>query len=206
MRRWLALAAAAVALAAGIFLFLLAVDVHRWQSRLAADDIAFRTAETRHDLWQPSQLLPGDLARSLLGVDDDLRTRHALQIFRLGRERVPFFVASSQMIAYRSEAQALLSRAADSDRERPRRAQELNLLGILELIAVGGGDPAERQKYLPRAADDFRQAIALDPTNADAKFNLELTLRLLQNASQSGGARSGLGGVTARGEESGSGY
>jgi hypothetical protein len=205
VRRWLGLAAAALAAAAGVFLLLLAVDVHRWQTRIAADDVAVRTQQTRHDLWQPPQIFPG-LARGLLGLDDDVRSRQALQTFQLGQPRVPFFVAGSQLIAYRSEAQALLSRASDADRDPPRRAQELNLLGILELIAVGGGDPGERQRYLPRAAEDFRQAIALDPASADAKFNLELTLRLLENARESGGARSGLGGVTARGEESGNGY
>ena len=205
MTRRLALGAALLATTAGVFLLLLAVDVHRWRTRMAADDVALRTTETRRDLWQPAQIFPG-LARGLLGLDDDIRSRQALQLFDLGHPRTPFFVAGTQLIAYRSEAQALLSRAADADRDRPRRAQELNLLGILELIAVGGGDPGERQKYLPRAADDFRQAIVLDPSNADAKFNLELTLRLLQNARESGGARSGLGGVTARGEGTGNGY
>jgi hypothetical protein len=205
MTRRLALGAALVATAAAVFLLLLAVDVHRWPTRMAADDVAYRTAETRRDLWQPPQIFPG-LARGLLGLADDIRSRQALQLFKLGHPRAPFFVAGTQLIAYRSEAQALLSRAADDDRDPPRRAQELNLLGILELIAVGGGDPGERQKYLPRAADDFREAIVLDPTNDDAKFNLELTLRLLQNARESGGARSGLGGVTARGEETGNGY
>lgn len=205
MKRRLALALALLAAAAGVFLLLLAIDVHRWQARLAADDVSFRTAAARRDLWRPPQLLPG-LARGLLGLDDDLRSRQALQIFDLGHPRTIFFVAGDQTIAYRSEAQALLSRAVDTDRNRPRASQELDLLGILELIAVGGGDPGERQKYLPRAADDFRQAIGLDPTNADAKYNLELTLRLLQISHESGGARSGLGGVTARGEESGNGY
>lgn len=205
MRRRLVLAGALLAAAAGVFLLLLAVDVHRWQTRIAADDVAFRTAITRRDLWRPPQLFPG-LASGLLDVTPDVRSREALQIFKLGHPRTIFFVAGDQTIAYRSAAQAMLSRAADTDTDPPRRAQELNLLGILELIAVGDGDPGERQKFLPRAADDFRQAIDVDPADDDAKFNLELTLRLLQNSSESGGARSGLGGVTARGEETGNGY
>jgi hypothetical protein len=43
---------------------------------------------------------------------------------------------------------------------------------------------------LRRAAASFRDAIRRDPSYEDAKFNLELTLRLLQQ----GGAPSGGGG------------
>jgi len=205
VKRRLALAGAALAIAAGVFLLLVAVDVHRWQTRVEADDVAFRTQPTRSDLWSPPQLVP-EVARGLLGVDDDVDSREALRIFKLGQPRTLFFIAGPQLIAYRSAAQALLTRQIETDTNAVRRAQELNLLGILELIAVGGGDPQSRQRYLPRAAENFRNAMALDPANEDAKFNLELTLRLLEKQRQSGGAQSGLCGTTARGEETGSGY
>lgn len=205
MRRPLALAAAVLAAGAGVFLLLLAVDVHRWQSRIAADDVAFRTQPSRSDLWSPPQFFPG-VARDLLAVGDDVRSREALRIFKLGQPRKLFFLAGPQLIAFRSAAQALLTRNIEEDTNARRRGQAFDLLGILELIAVGGGDPQTRQRYLPRAAENFRNAMAVDPANEDAKFNLELTLRLLEKQRQSGGAQSGLGGTTARGEETGSGY
>jgi hypothetical protein len=205
VRQKVALGSALLAAAAGVFLLLLAVDVHRWQSRMAADDVAFRTEPRRNDLWSPPQLFPG-VARGLLGVRDDVESREALRIFKLGQTRKLFYLAGPQLIAYRSAAQALLTRNIDHDTNPTRRAQAHNLLGVLELIAVGGGDPQTRQRYLPRAAENFRNAILLDEQNEDAKFNLELTLRLLEKQRQTGGAQSGLGGTTARGDEIGSGY
>lgn len=204
MRRWLALAVALLAAAAGVLLLLVAVDVHRARSTLAAGDVTYRTMP-HAAYWRAPQFVPG-IARSLLGIDDDVAVREAFQSFKLGIPRELYFVAGDQIVAYRSAAQAMLARISDVDHNAVRRSLELNLTGVLELISFPGGDPNERQKHLPRAADDFRQAMALDPTNADAKTNLELTLRLEQNPNHRGGAQSGLGGTTAKGEESGSGY
>ncbi len=206
MKRAIALAAALLFAAAGVFLLLLAVDVHRWQSRMAADDAAYRTKPATARLWNAPHILPAGVARGLLGVDDDRRIREALQVFKLGQPRKLFFVAGPDLISFRSAAQALLTEALDSETVPPRRSQELNLLGVLELISVGGGDPERRQQVLPRAAEAFRGAMASDPTNEDAKFNLELTLRLLQKDRQGAGAQSGTGGTTARGSDTGSGY
>ncbi len=204
MKRRLALSGALLLAAGGVFLLLIAVDVHRWQSRMAAGDVAFRS-NPRAASWKPAEIVPG-VARGLLGVDDDLQVRQAFLSFKLGMPRQLYFVAGDQVVAYRSAAQAMLARISDGDHDKSRKSQELNLTGILELISFPGGDPNERQKHLPRAAADFRQAIVLDPTNDDAKTNLELTLRLMQNPNHRGGAQSGLGGTTAKGEESGSGY
>jgi hypothetical protein len=202
--RWVGLVAALALAAAGVGALLLAVDVHRWRGQVAAGDVAYRT-DPRAAKWKPTQLL-GGVAEGLLGVQDDLAARQGYLAFKLGQPRKLYFVAGDQIVAYRSSAQALLARISDGDHDTSRRAQELNMIGILELISFPGGDPNERQKHLPRAAADFRQAILLDPSNADAKTNLELTLRLMQNPNHRGGAQSGLGGTTAKGEETGSGY
>jgi hypothetical protein len=204
MRRRLALAGALLVAAAGVFLLLLAVDVHRWQSRIAAGDVAVRTKPTGSSLWTPTTIVPG-VARGMLGVGDDLRVRQSIQLFRLGQPAVPYFLASTAVVAYRSEAEASLSKAIERDRDAVRRAQELNLLGVLELIGVGGSDP-QLSGTVPRAADDFRNAIALDPSNDDAKYNLELALRLLKRQRGGGATQGGFGGTVARGDQSGGGF
>jgi hypothetical protein len=206
VRRALALAAAAVLAGAGVALLLLAVDVNRQQSRIAADDVAYRTASARNDLWRAPTLLPASWSGRLLGVGDDIRARQALLTFKRGHTRLLYFVAGPDLIAYRSASQALLARAIDSEPDARRRSQELNLLGVLQLIAVGTGDPQERQRFLPRAAETFRASLAADAANEDPKFNLELVLRLLHQQRQSSESQNGKGGVAAKGRNNGNGY
>ena len=206
MRRRLGLAAALVLAAGGAVLLLLAVDVNRVQSRIAADDLAYRTAPARTALWRPPHLLPAAWSTGLLGIEDDIRAREALRIFKLGHPRVLFFVAGPDVISLRSSAEALLAREIDSEPDGRRRSQELNMLGVLQLIAVGNGDPQERQRFLPRAAETFRDSMAADAANEDPKFNLELTLRMMQRQKQSGESENGKGGIAAKGQNAGNGY
>jgi hypothetical protein len=206
MKRALGLGAALLLAAGGAALLLLAVDVNRVQSRVAADDLAYRTAPARRDLWQTPHLLPKTWATGLLGIEADIRARDALRVFKLGHPRVLFFVAGPDVISVRSSAQALLARAIDGEPDARRRSQELNLLGVLQLIAVGNGDPQERQRFLPRAAETFRASMATDAVNEDPKFNLELTLRMMQKQKQSGESQNGKGGVAAKGRNAGNGY
>ncbi|TML87630.1 MAG: hypothetical protein E6G08_10365 [Actinobacteria bacterium] len=206
MRRALGLGAALVLAAGGVVLLLLAVDVNRVEGRLAADDVAYRTAPARTDLWRAPHVLPAAWSTGLLGIDDDIRARDALRVFKLGHPRVLFFVAGPEVISFRSSAQALLARAIDSEPDARRRSQELNMLGVLQLIAVGNGDPQERQRFLPRAAETFRASMAADAANEDPKFNLELTLRMMEKQKQSGESQNGKGGVAAKGQNAGNGY
>jgi hypothetical protein len=207
MRRLLVLALAVLLAAAGVFLLLLAVDVHRWQTRIATGDVNYRTDPVHRALWTPSQILPGAPARSLLGVDDDLADREALQALKLGRPRVISYAASPRDLAARAAAQALLSRAAELDHDPARRGQQLNLLGVVELIAVGTANRQDQQRFLPQAIDTFREAIAVDPRAHDARYNLELALRMVKKRRQSGGeSQNGRGGIAARGRGSGTGY
>jgi hypothetical protein len=206
MRRAIGLGAALLLAGGGVVLLLLAVDVNRVQSRIAADDVAYRTAPERRDLWHPPHLLPASWSTGLLGIEDDIRARDALHVFKLGHPRVLFFVAGPDVISFRSSAQAVLARTIDSEPDAGRRSQELNLLGVLQLIAVGNGDPQERQRFLPRAAETFRASMAADAANEDPKFNLELTLRMIQRQKQSGESQTGKGGVAAKGQNAGNGY
>jgi hypothetical protein len=206
VKRAVALAAALGLTACAVTLLLLAVDVNRNSSRIAADDIAYRTAPERTDLWHAPHLLPATWSTGLLGIGDDLRARQALHVFKLGHPRLLFFMAGPDLISFRSSAQALLARAIDAERNPGRRSQELNLLGVLQLVAVGAGDPQERQTFLPRAAETFRASLASDSANDDAKFNLELTLAMLRQQKQTGESKTGKGGTVAQAQNTGNGY
>jgi hypothetical protein len=196
---------AAVLAAAGIALLLLAVDVHRWQSGIAAGDVAYRTRPGAAD-WTPSQLLPGGLARSLLHVADDVRAREALRAFKGSHPRRGVFLTPVSIVHARTIAQTLLTRAAADDRDAARRSQELNLAAVYLMIALDPFDPGARSQSLVQAADGFRAALASDPANADAAYNLELTLRLLAGHGPSGRAQEGRSGPHASSVGAGSGY
>ena len=90
-----------------------------------------------------------------------------------------------------------------------RRAQAANLLGIIALDLAASDDPGQRLRFLLYASRSFRGALTYDQNNEDAKFNLELTLRLLrqQPTSTGGGAAHGPGrGGGAALAKPGSGY
>ena len=72
-----------------------------------------------------------------------------------------------------------------------------------EEARLGGDQPTI---FLRRSLTAFREAIRIDPTNEDAKYDLELVLRLLETVSgdTSGGTGAQRGNVTARGAGSGS--
>jgi hypothetical protein len=76
-----------------------------------------------------------------------------------------------------------------------RQSRLLTLYGVMTLDARPLGD-SERSNMLRNAASAFRNAIELDPTNADAKTNLEAVLSTfgpinLVGPDPEGGASSG---------------
>jgi hypothetical protein len=184
-RRLVGFAAVTVALAAAALLALLAADVVRWQQAVERGDTRFGGVAGSRGMWAADTLLPAGVSRTLLGVGDDVEYREAVQRFRLVRPRQP--VTQFSQLTQRSGAERLLARVARSDGDRRRRAALSNLRGALALEEArlgGSSGPVVR-----RAAGHFRRAVELDPSNHDAKYNLELALRLL-----SGGARSSGGG------------
>ena len=204
--RWLA--AGVVALAAGIVLLLLAVDVGRWQDAFARGDVRFAAAPTRPHLWRPDELVPGHATRRLLDIDDDLEYRDVLRAFWLGRPNASPF-GGGNLDARRSEATVVLAHLIRTSHEPHRRAQAANLLGVMGLGLATTDDPGQRLRFLLFASNAFRGAVTADPNNEDAKFNLELTLRLLrqQPTSTGGGAAHGPGrGGGAALAQAGSGY
>ena len=105
---WRWLIAAVAALAAGICLVLLAVDVGRWNTAFARDDVRFKVQPTRSDLWKPRTLVPFHAAKRLLGVDDDLFYRQTLRHFYLAQPRANKYLHTN-IDTIRSEATVALA-------------------------------------------------------------------------------------------------
>ena len=190
----------AVALAVGaVVAALAALDVRAWDRAIARDDARF--ADTPAAVrWDGGARLPGDPARAVLGLDDDLALRRAVQAYR-AIAAVPRGVDNGALRGRaRASAQLLLAEVAASG-SRAQASQADDLLGTL--AASGGrvgGVPAEE-----RARAAFEAAVRADPTNADAKYNLELLVRRLESrgAREQPGAGSGSGARGRRGAGAG---
>jgi hypothetical protein len=194
MRRWIGLGVAALALAAAVILLLLALDVRRWVHRIAADDVAVTVNPARPDLWQPSETIPFGAARRMLGLDDALAYRQALQLFALGQPWYSAELVPVSIQQYRKLAQILLGRLAQHDLDPVRRSRELNMLGALSTVTVTPYDPAHRLSGLVHAATSYHAAVIADDRDDAAKFNLEVTLRLISRVPNAQKTLSGLGG------------
>jgi hypothetical protein len=175
--RRIALRAGALAcLVVGVFLILLATDVLRWSSALHASDVHYRANASAAGLWQIDALVPGDPGRSLLGIDDDLALRKAvrsLELSKLGSHAE----YKPQLIVQRADAEARLQTLASSGGgNRTQRSRAAELLGVLQL-ASPTSNPQQRSSFLLKAVANLQKAIQLDPSNDEAKYNLEVALR-----------------------------
>lgn len=194
MKRWLGLGVAALALAAAVILLLLALDVRRWEHRIAADDVGVTVNPARQDLWRPSQTAPFGAARRMLGLDYALAYRRALDLFALGQPWFNAELVPEPILQYRKRAQVALGRLAQHDPDPARRSRELNMLGALSTVTVTPYDPAHRLSGLIHAATAYHAAVIADDLNDAAKFNLEVTLRLITRIPSAQKTLSGLGG------------
>jgi hypothetical protein len=176
MRRGAALLAAGVLVGVAVVLALLAFDVRTWDRTIAAADARFRTDPAPVGLWEASEVLPFEPARKLLDVDDDLEYRRGARLFRLGRPREPV-LGFPRLPAFRAEAEAVLGAAAQREQDPVRKAQVLNLLGILAL-ARAAEEEVQTANLLRESISILRRAVATDPTSEEVKTNLELVLRL----------------------------
>ena len=206
-RRWGALAAAAGALVLAVVLAVLAADVLRWRGHLERADLRYAAEPSAAGRWHPDTRL-GGLSTRLLGVDDDVAFRRAAQRFRAVRPGVPAAVLGD--VAKRARADAALARITRGDESPKRRSLAATYRGVLAFEEARGAD-AEAPVFLRRSATEFRHAIRLDAGNDDAKYNLELVLRLLDTLdSEAAGGDAGQRGDTpasgAGAASSGSGY
>jgi hypothetical protein len=202
-------AAVLACLVVGVVLLLLALDVSRTRSAFAADDVRYRSAPGSK-LWAPTELVPGGVARRLLAVDDDLLFRRAIRGVLLSHPETPGF-SDPAYVVNRSEATAWLTDIVQQGDDDSRRSAAANLLGVLT-FADAVTDYENRGRLLESSAGRFRQAIAFDPENEEAKFNLQLALNRsqgLQLTEAGGGTSPSPGGQGSRGAgagDPGSGY
>lgn len=170
---------------------MLAVDVARLERALAADDARFAARPLAGGYWQDEGRLPFGVARRLLGLEDDLAHRRAVEAFWRSQPRRPLD-ERALFVEERTRAQRLLTEL-EGRAPTPERAGQIALLrGVLALVAAP--EEGDRRALVVAAADNFRRAVVADPRLDDAKFNLEAILRNSQNTIGSGEGTGGGGG------------
>ena len=169
------LAIGLVLASAGLLLVLLAIDLGSWHAAMVRGDVRFAADPGGRYPWAARTVLPFGAGERVLGVHDDVAYRQGVRLFRIGRPRVA--QPRDAAVRARSLAQTVLTHASRGDADLPRRSAEANLLGSLFLAGnAGTTDPAARGDFLVAANAEYAAAVALDPENDDAKYNLELTL------------------------------
>ena len=197
-----------VALALG----LLALDIARSRDALAHGDVQYRISPERLGLWRSSAIVPSDPAISLIGTEDDIELRRAVRSVRLARLDDPTVSVSDPEIALlRNDAQARLDALVAGDADATTKSRAAGLLGVIGLSRLSS-ETQDRTALLSATVANLQLAIALDPTNHDAKYNLELALqrsRGVQLTEGAGGQNPSPGGSGSSGAgagDPGSGY
>jgi len=188
-------AGALVALVAAAVLVVFALDVLRWNRQLSEQDLGFLAVPESATFHQPSALLPFGVAKKALAGEDDLVFRRQLQRFvRVRPGVVP--VDAVQFEQLRGETQVELARLSRVDSDPGRRSRAANMIGVLALDPERAPtDFEEYSRLVQGAIDAFRYAVELDPSNVQAKRNLELALRIPGTATLPPNAPSGSGDV-----------
>lgn len=210
-RRTVAFGAAAIlSFAVAAVLALLAADTWRWQERLAHDDARYPWSPPDGTLWQGSELVPFGAAAGLLAVNDDRELREAIRSLRAARLE-DAVVSDPELALRRNEAQARLEAIVDGELPAAWRSRAAGLLGVLGLSRFMY-ETEDREALLAATVSSLRRALELDPSNDEAKVNLELAYqrgRGLELTEGSAGANPSPGGSGSKGAgagDAGSGY
>jgi hypothetical protein len=183
VRRYLGAVLAVLGVAMAVVFGAFAIEVATTTRELMDDDFRFRA------LWDDLGFLPGSVGVKALGLDDDLEYRRAAAVFVTAAPSRGANV-SPKVEAARGQASLSLTRTSEAETDARRRSQLLNFLGLLPL-ARELEDATERSQVLRGVAGTFANAVEVDPTNADAKWNLEAVLRDAQFAGLPPNAPSG---------------
>jgi hypothetical protein len=165
--------AAAVCAALTVVLVLITRDVDRWETTMRAADVA--ASASRPSARKPPRVeetLPFSPAQSLLGLGDDVGFRRAVALFRGAYPRDDEFQRSPEGGAARIRAETALASVIRTDGNRRRASTASNLLGILTVVDAASAPTASGA--IDRSIVEFQDAVRLDPSNAQAKANLEL--------------------------------
>ena len=203
---------ATICLVVALALGLLALDIARTRDALAHGDVQYRISPERLGHWRASTIVPSDPAASLLGTQDDLELRRAVRSVRLARLDDPTVSVSDPEIALlRNDAQARLDALVAGDASAQTKSRAAGLLGVIGLSRLSS-ETQDRTALLSATVANLQLAIALDPSNDEAKYNLELALqrsRGVQLTEGAGGQNPSPGGSGSSGAgagDPGSGY
>jgi hypothetical protein len=171
-------AAAVLALMPAVLLAVLAVDLLRWERSLAKQDLRFSASPQGARFSQPPALLPFGVVERMLGGEDDLAFRAQLQGFARVRPGATNNL-NDPYLKLRGETQLGLAQLSRVDPDPARRSRAANMIGVVALDnRLAPQDPQALADLVNGAISSFRNAVEIDPSNADAKFNLEQALRI----------------------------
>jgi hypothetical protein len=185
--RWTAVG---VLLLLAVVLAFAAHDALSWRSAFSRGDARLASAPA-NARWRASPLLPGDPARAVLQIGDDLALRRSVRAFLVAEATPRGFDNGVNQASVRSGAEVILSDLA-AHGSAAGASQAGDLLGVLVAKAgrVTGGVTAD-----DRARAAFEAAVRRDPSNLDAKYNLELLLRRTKATTTRQGPGSGSGAL-----------
>ena len=148
-------------------------------------------------------LLNGTFARSDVQIVTKAGIRRTPQggVVDASRETLLDTLDASEIHRRQSRAENALAQVQDADHDAARRSAAATMRGVLlyeDALSTG----SRSTDLLPRSVAALRRAIELDPSNADAKLNLEQVLNLQpprQQRDRAGGGGGSTGGASYSG-------
>jgi hypothetical protein len=165
----------AVLLVLALVAALVARDAAAIRRGIEGSDLAFKAQPAAEGLWKIDTRVP--YSKRAFDVEDDLLYRRALRAYAVDARRGenPY---DFDRPAFRAEAQATLGSAEQSELEASLRSKAASLQGVLT-FAEAIQDPINGPALMRSVVGDFERAVRVDPTNEEAKYNLEYLLRLM---------------------------
>jgi hypothetical protein len=178
---------ACLVLAAGLVVF--ARDVQAWPKTFREGDVAFRAKPGDVRPWDSPDRIPYRPAERLLDVEDDVMLRRAIRFSQLTSDQSLFRESFINSPRPYQPARRLLRRLDRSGTDPKLRSRATNLLAVMGYNAGAFVDPAT----VRQAGQLLRRAVMLDPTNEEAKFNLEVLMYTSPEDPESGQSGGGTG-------------
>jgi hypothetical protein len=192
-----------------VVLAVLAVDVLRTPGWVSEDDSRFASSPIRSSgLWNEPGMLATRARITTLGLDDDFAYRRIVSQYSRLRPGQAEQGLDQERDARWAKLQFDLANQSRENPDPELRSELQNVMGVTLLARYLYASPDQRNMLLSNAVGAFRTAVELDPSNDEAKTNLELAMRAYSpilfpsNAPDAGGAR---GQESGQGR-SGSGY